>query len=78
MLEGGHFKLEYKSREEWPGLEGSIEPGKAKVRAWMRGGIRVFPRANLGIACAEGTDGKLSLRKVNMDLSVINHEEGHE
>lgn len=31
----------------------------------------------MSIACAEGTDGKLSMRKANMDLSVINRDECH-
>lgn len=46
----------------------------------MRGGIRAFPRANPGVACAEGNDDKLSLRIVYMDHPVINcdeYQEGH-
>lgn len=79
MLSGGHFKFEKKSLEEQPGLRGSAEMGKVTVLAEMGGGL--FPEAILSIACAEGIDGKLFLRKVNMGHSVINCDgchEGHE
>lgn len=76
MLTGGHFKLENKSREKRPGLRGAAEPGKARMLSGMGGGL--FPGAILGIACPEGIDGKLFLRKVNMDHSVIICDGFHE
>lgn len=59
MLSGRDFKFENKSREEWPGLRRSAEPGKAKVLAKMGGGL--FPGAILGMACPEGIYGRLFL-----------------
>lgn len=49
LLSDGHFKFENKSREEWPGLRGSAEPGKAKVLTQTEGGL--FSSALLGTAC---------------------------